>query len=300
MTNRHRPAAGFTLIEAVVAIVITGILLGIVAVFIANPVQGYVDSVRRAELTDAADVALRRMLRDIRLALPNSLRVTTSGGVHYIEFIMTGAGRRYRDAADGSSAGTFLTWTGAASCATTPDNCQFDVLGAMPANPAVAVGDFVVVHNLGPGYEPGDAYQRDQAHCDATPASPGCNIAKVNGVAGNTVTLDANPFAFQTPPLPSPGTRFQIVPGAVRAVTFACPATGSGNLMRYWNYGFNAAQATPPAGGSSAPLAGGASCVVEYTANATGRHGLLFVQLTLGTGEESVSLFQQIHVDNAP
>ncbi|MFA6270798.1 MAG: type II secretion system protein, partial [Candidatus Paceibacterota bacterium] len=80
----RRPSAGFTLVEAVVAIVITGILAGIVAVFIASPVQGYVDSVRRAELTDAADVALRRMMRDIRLALPNSLRVTSAGGVDYI------------------------------------------------------------------------------------------------------------------------------------------------------------------------------------------------------------------------
>jgi hypothetical protein len=35
--------------------------------------------VRRAELTDQADVALRRITRDIRLALPNSLRVTTTG-----------------------------------------------------------------------------------------------------------------------------------------------------------------------------------------------------------------------------
>ena len=40
---------------------------------------------RRAELTDAADVALRRMTREIRQALPNSLRV--SGNC--IEFIAT-------------------------------------------------------------------------------------------------------------------------------------------------------------------------------------------------------------------
>lgn len=293
MTRRPASVAGFTLIEAVIAIVITGVLAGMVAVFITKPVEGYVDAVRRAELTDAADVALRRMMRDIRLALPNSLRVTTAGGVNYIEFIMTSVGGRYRDPGDGSTGGDFLSFTSGT-------DLSFDVLGTMPANPAIAVNDYLVVYNFGPGYEPGNAYQRDQAHCDATPANPGCNIARIGNITGNVITLDANPFAFQAPPLPSPSARFQVVPGAVRAVSFACPAAGSGNLTRHWNYGFNVVQATPPAGGSSATLAGGASCVVEYTANATGRSGLLFVQLTLTAGGESVTLFQQIHVDNAP
>lgn len=289
MTHRPASAAGFTLIEAIMVMVITGILVSMVAVFITKPVEGYVDSVRRAELTDTADVALRRMMRDIRLALPNSLRVTTSGGVNYIEFIMTSTGGRYRDPADGSTFGDYLSFTSAS-------DLSFDVLGTMPASPAIAVNDYVVVYNLGPGYQPGNAYNYDGTNCLAG----GCNIAKVSGVAGNVITLDSNPYAAQSPPLPSPSARFQIVPGAVRAVTFACPSTGTGNLRRYWNYGFNASQATPPTGGNSAPLAGGANCVIEYTANATGRNGLLFVQLTLSSGGESVSLFQQIHVDNAP
>jgi MSHA biogenesis protein MshO len=293
MTHRAASAAGFTLIEAIIAIAITGVLAGMAAVFITKPVEGYVDAVRRAELTDAADVALRRMTRDLRLALPNSLRVTSAGGVNYIEFIMTSVGGRYRDPADGSTGGDFLSFTSAA-------DLSFDVLGTMPASPAIAVNDFVVVYNLGPGYEPANAYLRDTNQCDATPVSPGCNIAKVAGIAGNTVTLDANPFAAQSPPLPSPSARFQVVPGGVRAVTYACPSAASGDLTRYWNYGFNAALATPPTGGSSALLAGGASCTIEYTANATGRSGLLFIQLTLGAGGETVSLFQQIHVDNSP
>jgi MSHA biogenesis protein MshO len=300
--TRH-PSAGFTLIEAIIAIVITGIVAGIVAVFIARPVQGYADSVRRAELTDTADVALRRMTRDIRLALPNSLRLRDSSGnvgscsagaTCFIEFIMTSAGGRYRDTADGSTGGDFLSF------ASTGD-LSFDVLGPMPANPAIALNDYIVVYNLGPGYDPANAYLRDSAQCDATPLGPGCNIAQVAGIAGNVITLDANPFAVQSPPLPSPSNRFQVVPGGTRAVTFACPLA-SGHLMRYWNYGFNAAQPTAFAGGSSAELAGGASCTVEYTANATGRTGLLHLQLTVAdaTSGESVALFQQIRVDNAP
>nr|MBP9219285.1 type II secretion system protein [Sterolibacterium sp.] len=47
--------AGFTLIEMIVAIVLLGIISVMVATFIRSPVLGYVDTVRRAELTDTAD-----------------------------------------------------------------------------------------------------------------------------------------------------------------------------------------------------------------------------------------------------
>lgn len=284
MSLRPRPrSAGFTLIEAIMVIVITGILAGIVAVFISKPVEGYIDSVRRAELTDAADVALRRMTRDIRLALPNSLRVrdtTTEGtctaGTCYIEFIMTSAGGRYRDSGDGSS--------GAGLKYLFSDLGSFDVVGLIPP---MQTGDLIAVYNLGPGYSPADAYG-------------GLNVATVGTgtLTANPIPLSANPFPTQSPPLPSPNSRFQVVPGTVRAVTFACPIA-AGSLTRYWNYGFNAVQPTS-FGVNSAVLATGASCTVDYASAATGRSGLLFVQLTLTSGGESVSLFQQIHVDNAP
>ena len=293
----QRPQAGFTLIEAIIAIVITGIVAGIVAVFIQGPVQGYVDSVRRAELTDTADVALRRMTLDIRQALPNSLRIrdtTTFGscaaGICYIEFIMTSGGGRYRDIGDGSSGGNVLGFAPGAGS-------DFDVLGQMPTlNTVASAGvdaDFIVVYNLGPSYEPANAYD-----CSATP--PGCNMAQVSSLpAANTVRLSSNVFSAQTPPLPSPGSRFQVVPGAVRAVTYSCPIA-SGNLTRFWKYGFNPIQPTAFAGGSSALVASGASCAVEYTSGATGRNGLLSIQLTVTSSGESVTLYQQVHVDNSP
>ena len=86
----RRPGArvgnhGFTLVEAIIVIVLTGILAGVVAVFLVIPVTGYFDVARRAELTDTADTALRRISRDLRLALPNSIRVTSCNTA--IEFI---------------------------------------------------------------------------------------------------------------------------------------------------------------------------------------------------------------------
>lgn len=269
---------GFTLVEMVIVLVVTAILAAIVAVFIRSPVQGYLDSVRRAELSDSADVALRRMMRDIRLALPNSLRVTTAGGQNYIEFIMTSAGGRYRTPTDGSTGGDFLSFT------STSDR-TFDVHGPMPA---MSAGDYVVIYNLGPGYAPADAYA-------------GGNRAQIQSLTGNTVTLVTNPFATQAPPLSSPSGRFQVVPAGTRAVSFGCPVSTAGALQRFWNYGFSTTQPTSFAGGSQAVLIqGGLTCAVSYTPNANGRSGLLFVQLTLSSDGETVTLFQQIHVDNSP
>lgn len=270
MTNCPRRSAGFTLIEMIMVIVITGILAGIVAVFITKPMEGYVDSVRRAELTDTADVALRRMARDVRLALPNSLRTVPNG----FEFIMTKSGGRYRDPTDGSTGGNFLSFTSAAT--------TFDVLGLMPA---MNGGDRIVVYNLGTGYTPADAYT-------------GLNVATLSGagpITANPVTLTSNPFAAQSPPLPSPSARFQVVDQNDLVVRYVCDGT---SLTR-----FRACSLTTPStcAAPGAQLAGSAAtCTIDYASAATGRNGLLYIGLTLTSGGESVTLFQQIHVDNSP
>jgi MSHA biogenesis protein MshO len=100
---RLRRSGGFTLVEAIMTIAIIGIIGGIVAVFIRAPILGYRDTVDRAELTDQADLALRRMARDIRLALPNSVRVNDSGDHpgSQLELLLTRSGARYMADDDG-------------------------------------------------------------------------------------------------------------------------------------------------------------------------------------------------------
>ena len=206
----------------------------------------------------------------------------------------TGGGR-YRDPSDGSTGGDFLSFN-------STSDVTFDVVGPMPANPAIAAGDFIVVYNLGPDYDPANAYLRGQAFCDATPAAPGCNIAAVSATAGNVITLDANPFAYQSPPLPSPSNRFHVVSSTVKAVTYECPISSPGEVKRYWNYGFNASAPTSAPGGSSALVMSNATCEVSYSQNVSFRNALLYVKLTLSDAAsgESITVFQQVHVDNSP
>src|SRR2546422_10495664 len=89
--NPRRRLRGVTLIEMIIAMVITGIVVAM-SIFFANPLQQAVDTTTRAELADIADNALQRIGRDVRLALPNSVR--TNGTV--IEFIPLRTGGRYR------------------------------------------------------------------------------------------------------------------------------------------------------------------------------------------------------------
>lgn len=264
---------GFTLVEAVIVIVITGIIATVVAVFIRTPVESYFDSVARAELSDAADTALRRMSRDLRLALPNSIRVSGS----YIELLLTSDGGRYLDEADDLAGGNILDFNNAA-------NTTFSIVG-FPM-PSIQQGNSIVVYNLGLGTS--DAYCASTTACN--------NRAVVNGVAPGSITLAANPFSNA---LRSPSNRFQVV---TTPVTYGC--TG-GTLTRYWGYPIATGQATPPtaAGVQSAVLARGVTgCTFSYTSQANVRAGLVGLGITMaGEGKAgTVTLFQQVHVDNTP
>ncbi len=94
MRNIRNGSRGFTLIEMIVVIVISSILSLLIARFIQAPVESFQSQSRRSGLVDSADTALRRMSRDVRNALPNSIRVGCGGKC--IEFLHTLSGGRYR------------------------------------------------------------------------------------------------------------------------------------------------------------------------------------------------------------
>ena len=82
---------GFTMIELIVVIAVMGILsVGAVA-FITDASDGYASTVRRTELGSGMRLAAERMTRELRNALPNSVRV--SGDC--LEFIPVDGGASY-------------------------------------------------------------------------------------------------------------------------------------------------------------------------------------------------------------
>jgi len=285
---------GFTLVEMIIVIVITGIIGGMVAMFIRAPVQGYMDSARRAEMSDIADTALRRLARDLRTAVPNSVRLPTPAGSTYIEFMPTKDGGRYRVANVGAggcgATGNDLDFTAADTC--------FEIVGT----PITFVaGDQIVIGSTQSDGNP--PYLLD------TSAS-GVRRAIAAAGVGNNLTFVKMTSTVKLPDSAElDGHRFEVVPKDQQAVTYAClsPGTdasgdGTGTLTRYWAYGFNATQVAPGTivGGSNAVLADKVeSCNFVYdTSNQ--RNSLVAVTLKITRGGESVNLYHEIHVNNIP
>lgn len=296
---RAQRARGVTLIEMIVVIVITGILAGVVALFIRAPIQGYMDAARRAELTDIADTALRRITRDLRTALPNSIRITTVGSDSYLEYLEVRTGGRFRSEVPGTAVPS-----GANTCPDlaplngtadenvlqfgSADTC-FGTIGDIPDRTLVTTSDFLVVFNLGPGVPDADAY----ASGPATGGNKSLIAAAVGAGAGGENVVS---FASHTFPLASPGRRFQIVSGPV---TYAC---SGGQLRRYSGYAISAAQdvpALPPPGALLAESVTDCSFVYA-TGGSSQRTGVVALTLQIEQSGEKVRLFQQVHVSNVP
>lgn len=289
---------GFTLVEAVMVIVITGILAGVVAVFLKAPVDSYFDTARRAMLTDVGDTAARRMAREIRLALPNTLRNPGNGSDQCIEFMPTKIGGRYRAAADSSGNGDMLDFSGVDS--------SFDMLwpnSALPAADRITPGDIVVVYN--DGSNNGNAYGGTNAIAVAGVAEPGgtANSTAITFVGATTAT----PFNLKQFPAESPTSRFQVIPAAEQVVAFAC----SNNTLYRYSRKLTAAWSQPAdcagmtAGAAQAMLAQHvATCSLKYDppGSSTGlsRNGIVSISLEMALAGESVKLYHQVHVDNTP
>jgi MSHA biogenesis protein MshO len=264
------PERGFTLIEMIVSIVITGILIAIVGVFGRSQIDAYFDVSNRAELSDAADTAVRRISRELQAALPNSVRNDAPAFLEFTPIVEAG---RYRTDV-GASGGDPLDFS-------VTDN-SFDVLGP-PVT--VSAGQELVIFNL--GQVGSDVYA-------------GTSRRALNGGTGlNKLTFVGAQF-----PLASPLHRFHIV---ASPITYECAADAAnpaaGVVRIHSGYGFQGGQPTTfgGAGVLTSTLVGNVSaCSFSYTPAALQRNGLVVIRLTLTRNGESVSLLQQVDILNTP
>jgi len=82
-----RALVGFTLIELISVIVLMSIVMLGITGFIGTGVQIYVDATERDQLLGDSRFVIERMNREIRQALPNSIRLAGDVQAHCLEFI---------------------------------------------------------------------------------------------------------------------------------------------------------------------------------------------------------------------
>lgn len=287
-----------TLIELVVAIVLVGIIVAAVAFFL-NPVRQSTDLALRAELTDIADNALQRIGRDVKLALPNSIRIdaTSVPGTVFLEFLAVRTAGRYRAEGGGPTiVGENCADDGSGVPGSdqllfdAPETC-FTTLGKLSGT--VLANDRLVLNNYGSADQ--NAYQIAGIR----------NWVAVAGVDTSHADRDRVEFAavtFRRALHDSPGRRFFVISGPV---TYRCDMA-AGTITRHDGYGIQENQ--PTAVGAGALIAehvlAATGCSFSY-ANVGPQLGLLTMRITLqramfGGASETVSLYHAVHVNNTP
>ena len=278
---------GMTLIELVIVITLASIVVSFMSMFVIMPMNAYTAQTRRAKLSDAADSALRLLSRDLRAALPNSVRTAASGSIVALELLATVDGARYRDNGPLTDPTLWLDFSA-------PDGAFSTTVPFLQVPlPFSSTNYYLAIYNVGvPG---ANAYSMANV---ITPANTQIGITAGASANVNMVTLSP---AFQFS-WGSPGKRVYLVSGPV---SYLCDTT-SGTLTRYNGYTINAAQFTTAASLLAAGATAGlvatnvGNCIFNYTAGNAQRAGLASLDLQLSAGGEQVQLLHQVHLVNAP
>ena len=274
--KKRRSVAGFTLIELVAVMVLLGIV-GVASVkFIRQGVEIYSDTVGRDQLQQRARYAIERMSRELRNALPGSVRVASSsdGSTQCIEFMPIIAGSTYLNPlADAVVTSVEVV----------------DVISA--GNPS---GDRLAVYPI----DSAELYNLSSTNSPLRTITGFTDSDPNDGKQMVTISSSA-PFAHE-----SPTRRFYIVDP--NPVSF-CARNGA--LTRHSGYALSATQGLPPANGLL--LAehirlndGGPVAPFSYSSGTTQRAGVVYLDLrfshTATLGDEWLRFSQAVFVRNRP
>lgn len=269
----HRDS-GFTLIEMVMVIVLVAVLAGTLTPIINNAVTAYIDTQSRSDLVAKGRIALARVSRAVRYAVPNSVnRVDATT----IEFISTRAGGLFIDR-----------------------NSPITAVSCQPAQrfpmtpPYILNNGLCVMHPVDPlPFGAGDTLFI--GHGASTPAElrGGATRVTIQAPITNPVAnLWHLNFPNNTFPGISPGRHYSIIDGSHEI--------GLVGSAIHWNSasGYSASLYDDSVDViSAAPLLVDGVSALSF---GVPTNGLLPVTLTLQDGDESIELYEAIYLRNTP
>ncbi|MEM7563337.1 MAG: type II secretion system protein [Pseudomonadota bacterium] len=277
---------GFSLLELITVVVILGVLAAGGGLLITRPIEAYDDMVRRQQLVDQGEMALRQIARDVRRALPNSVRVDGTGLA--VEMFNTVDGARYRDENQ-----TLIGGPADILDFTTADS-SFNLLGTLN-NPATFSGSYrLAIYNTVANTLYADAAANGVSGVITPDTSTVAFAVSPNYPAEHQITISA-PFQFSQE---SPGQRVFLVDAPI---SYVCDI-GNSRIVRYRGYTISAGQLVPPPldGTTDTVISQLSSCNMAYAVGTAQRGGVLTIQIGIDDSGETINLLHQIHVVNVP
>lgn len=283
--------SGFTLVEIIIVIAIMGIIGGLSTMIIGRSLDSYAALERRTNLQTSIRLAVERISRELRHALPHSICVNSGGGCaasgNRFYFIPVKDSGRYQDRPGAYTAPPPIQRERLPVAPQSRD--RFDILSTNSANRLnSANSDWVVVYNLNNTdiyagtsdvrKEINTVIQKD-IHNDA---DANTDIDQIQFLGGNQT------FANH-----SPSRRFHIIEDETVTLfyldgtnlyrdttTFSTPNTQTANTRLL--------------------MQNVQACTFTYTPGSPQRAGLLRIDITVAQQGETIQVIHDAHVYNTP
>ncbi|AAZ27638.1 prepilin-type N-terminal cleavage/methylation domain-containing protein [Colwellia psychrerythraea] len=277
--DRRLKNSGFTLLELIIVIIILGIMSVGIAGFITLSTQTYLNVTERDKLLSSARFAVERLNREVRNAVPNSLRTFNNNSAQCLEFTPIKASTMYID------------------IPVVPDDKsgEIEVVSFVDSsgNPFACTGfclDYVAVYPL----QSSDIYD--------------FNVNSGKGKVTAFKAFSNLPGSIWTVPIrPNAGMIFDEHSPTKRAYVFDAPVSycvNNSELRRYFGHSFTANQSLTPTGGfvlMAESLTFDQNDLPFKVLPATlQRNAMVQIKLNFDRDGEVVSFNNDIHINNVP
>lgn len=275
--------SGFTLVEMVTVLLLLSILMVGTVRYITSTADGYALSVRSSDLAAHGRLAVERLQRELRNALPGSVRTDVA---QCIEFLPVVGASQYLDVPDADGANAALDFP---EMGGGPAAAQFSVL-----TPQVDVSSaaYVAVYPVA----------TNQVYSLSTSAS----LNAFSSIAANGTSTRISDVAMADShrfPHGSPARRVFFTGSPVSwCVLTAAFGASAGQLRRYTGYGFNVVQAQPALASSEVISEGidTTNPVFTYHPGAPERSAIVQVTLQIARADQIMTLSHEVQIRNAP